>query len=76
MFPIDPPRFRPPPVEGSKIKIAPINPVGPKKHEEESTSLERRRKNDRRKAPFRHRGQFEMRSGVDRRDQPHVDEEV
>ena len=76
MFPIDPPRSRPVPVDGGKIKISPIKPASSKEQFEPGPSAERRKRNDRRKAPFQHRGQFEMRSGKDRRNLPHIDEEV
>ena len=72
MIPIDPRRPLPP--RAGQIKVAATKPV-----ERKGQSLPKaseRRKKDRRQRPFRHRGAYEMRSGADRRDQPHIDDEV
>lgn len=74
-IPIDTRRVLPPSPSSRKIKAEPVEPVQRKGQSAEQYS-ERRKRRDRRKQPFEHRGAYEMRSGGDRREAFHVNEEV
>lgn len=60
----------------SEIKVLPAQPSKRRLYSQDETRPERRYRSDRRKKPFRHRGQYEMRKGRDRRAQITVDETI
>jgi hypothetical protein len=74
MIPIDPPRPAAPSIP--PLRVHRVNPTGVRKNSADLSPKQRRKRRDRRTNPFCHRGPFEMRSGVDRRDYIHIDEEV
>ncbi|HEY7773483.1 MAG TPA: hypothetical protein VIC26_09880 [Marinagarivorans sp.] len=74
MIPFDP--LRPPAPGLGPIRVHRVKPVSARANALDDEAKERRKKSDRRKSRYRHRGPFEMRSGIDRRDSGHIDEEV
>lgn len=58
------------------IKVIPTNRIAKRNDNNNDEPLERRKSSDRRRQPFRHRGQFEMRKGRDRRDDAHINEQI
>lgn len=58
------------------IKVLPVNPIAKRSDDNDNTAFDRRKPFDRRLKPFRHRGQFEMRKGRDRRNDTHINEQI
>ena len=73
MIPIDP--LRPPLIPANPLRVNPVNAVTTSNKKPQAAS-ERRKNAERRKQPFKHRGAYEMRTGQDRRDIQHIDDEV
>lgn len=74
MIPFDP--VRPNVVMRGPIKVSPVARITNHFKDEVVQNRERRADRDRRKKPFNHRGQYEMRKGRDRRGVVHIDENI